>query len=174
MKTSWYLVKVLPGKERQLTEQYNKEISLGTIKNILRFVCPLEKNLVVVKNKKVIREKVLYSGYLYFETQEKLNDDDLKVIAHQQSIMGLLGDKTPIHLRESDVARILKDDVLDEHIQSKKVTLNVTDIVTISDGAFNGFNGIVSAIKGDKVDVEVKVFGRGTIVTVGIEQVEKV
>ena len=95
MKTSWYLVKVLPGKERQLTEQYNKEISLGTIKNILRFVCPLEKNLVVVKNKKVIREKVLYSGYLYFETQEKLNDDDLKVIAHQQSIMGLLGDKTP-------------------------------------------------------------------------------
>ena len=52
--------------------------------------------------------------------------------------------------------------------------MNVADIVTISDGAFNGFNGIVSAIKGDKVDVEVKVFGRGTIVTVGIEQVEKV
>ena len=66
MKTSWYLVKVLPGKERQLTEQYNKEISVGTIKNILRFVCPLEKNLVVVKNKKLIREKFIYSGYIFF------------------------------------------------------------------------------------------------------------
>ncbi len=174
MSTSWYVVKVLPGKERQLTEQYNKEISLGSIKNILRFVCPLEKNLVVVKNKKVIREKVLYSGYLYFETKQKLNDDDLKVIAHQQSIMGLLGDKTPILLRESDVARILKDEVLDEHIQSKKITLNSGDIVSIPDGAFNGFNGVISSVKGDKVDVEVKIFGRGTIVTVGIEHVEKV
>lgn len=174
MKTSWYVVKVLPGKERQLTEQYNKEISLGSIKNILRFVCPLEKNLVVVRNKKVIREKVLYSGYLYFETQEKLNDDDLKVIAHQQSIMGLLGDKTPIHLRDSDVARILKDEVLDEHIESKRITLNAGDKVTLSDGAFSGFNGVISAIKGDKADVEVKIFGRGTIVTVGIEYVEKI
>jgi len=45
MQNNWYLVKVLPGKERQLTEQYNKEISLGKIPNILRFVCPLEKNL---------------------------------------------------------------------------------------------------------------------------------
>jgi transcriptional antiterminator NusG len=174
MSTSWYVVKVLPGKERQLTEQYNKEISLGSIKNILRFVCPLEKNLVVVKNKKVIREKVLYSGYLYFETKQKLNDDDLKVIAHQQSIMGLLGDKTPVLLRESDAARILKDEVLDEHIQSKKITLNSGDIVSISDGAFSGFNGVISSVKGDKVDVEVKIFGRGTIVTVGIEHVEKV
>jgi transcriptional antiterminator NusG len=174
MSTSWYVVKVLPGKERQLTEQYNKEISLGSIKNILRFVCPLEKNLVVVKNKKVIREKVLYSGYLYFETKQKLNDDDLKVIAHQQSIMGILGDKTPVLLRESDVARILKDEVLDEHIQSKKITLNSGDIVSISDGAFSGFNGVISSVKGDKVDVEVKIFGRGTIVTVGIEHVEKV
>lgn len=174
MKTSWYVVKVLPGKERQLTEQYNKEISLGSIKNILRFVCPLEKNLVVVKNKKVIREKVLYSGYLYFETQEKLNEDDLKVIAHQQSIMGLLGDKTPIHLRESDVARILKDEVLDEHLESKRITLGAGDKVTLSDGAFSGFNGVISAVKGDKVDVEVKIFGRGTIVTVGMEYVEKI
>ena len=174
MESAWYVVKVLPGKERQLTEQYNKEISLGSIKNILRFVCPLEKNLVVVKNKKVIREKVLYSGYLYFETKQKLNDDDLKVIAHQQSIMGLLGDKTPVLLRESDVARILKDEVLDEHIQSKKITLNSGDIVSISDGAFSGFNGVISSVKGDKVDVEVKIFGRGTIVTVGIEHVEKV
>jgi hypothetical protein len=57
---------------------------------------------------------------------------------------------------------------------SLKITLNSGDIVSISDGAFNGFNGVISSVKGDKVDVEVKIFGRGTIVTVGIEHVEKV
>ena len=60
MDTNWYVVKVMPGKERSLTEQFNKEIGLGKIKNILRFICPTEKELVTVKNKKVTREKVLY------------------------------------------------------------------------------------------------------------------
>ena len=64
MDTNWYLVKVLPGKERSLADEFNKYISLGKMNNIKRFVCPTEKQVVVVRNKKAIREKVLYSGYL--------------------------------------------------------------------------------------------------------------
>lgn len=174
MENSWYVVKVLPGKERQLTEQYNKEISLGKIHNILRFICPLEKNLVVVKNKKVIREKVLYGGYLYFETSHKLTDDELKTIASQQSVMGLLGDKTPVLLRQTDVMRILKDEMLEEHIESKRVNLAVGDSVKITEGPFVDFNGVVSANRGDKIEVEVKIFGRGTIVSVSPSQLERI
>lgn len=174
MQNNWYLVKVLPGKERQLTEQYNKEISLGKISNILRFVCPLEKNLVVVKNKKVIREKVLYSGYLYFETSQKLSDDELKTIASQQSIMGILGDRVPVLLRESDVMRILKDEMLEEHQHSMKGNFTTGDNVKITEGPFVDFNGVVSANKGDKIEVEVKIFGRGTIVTVSPLHIERI
>jgi transcription antitermination factor NusG len=65
METKWYLVNVLPGKERSLAEEFNKYISLGKMKSITRFVCPTEKNVVVVRNKKAIREKVLYSGFPY-------------------------------------------------------------------------------------------------------------
>jgi transcriptional antiterminator NusG len=165
MQNNWYLVKVLPGKERQLTEQYNKEISLGKITNILRFVCPLEKNLVVVKNKKVTREKVLYSGYFYFE---------IKTIASQQSIMGILGDRIPVLLRESDVMRILKDEVLEEHLHSMNGNFTTGDTVKITEGPFVDFNGVVSANRGDKIEVEVKIFGRGTIVTVSPLHIERV
>ena len=49
MKTYWYLVKVLPGKERQLMEQFNTQIELEEIKNIVRFVCPLEKQYKMIK-----------------------------------------------------------------------------------------------------------------------------
>ena len=66
MDTFWYVIKVLPGKERQLNDQYNMQISLGNIKNIVRFICPTDSELVMVKNKKVLREKVIYNGYLYF------------------------------------------------------------------------------------------------------------
>jgi transcriptional antiterminator NusG len=173
METNWYVVKVLPGKERSLSDQFNKEINLGKIKNISRFVCPTEKNFVVVRNKKVLREKVLYSGYLYFETERKLSTDDLKVIAAIPNIMGMMGDRTPLLLKETDVRRILKDDVLNDHIESKKLKFTVGEKVLVSEGPFQSFNGVISDVKGEKVDVEVKIFGRNTLVSLTLEQIEK-
>lgn len=52
METNWYVVKVIPGKERSLAEQFNREIKLNRISNIERFVCPTEKEFVVVKKKR--------------------------------------------------------------------------------------------------------------------------
>ena len=174
MVTSWYLIKVLPGKERQLCEHFNKEISLEKIKNVIRFVCPTEKNLITVKNKKVLREKVIYSGYLYFETKEKLDESELKVLASQESIMRLLSDKTPVLLRKSDVNKILMDDILYEHNQSKNLKLEPGVIVVVNDGPFAGFNGVISTIKDDKIEVEIKIFGRSTNVSLNFNQVNKI
>jgi transcription antitermination factor NusG len=70
--SKWYVIKVTPGKERQLNEQFNTQIGLGKIGFIDRFVCPMEKEFVVVRKKKVLREKVIYNGYLYFESQNQL------------------------------------------------------------------------------------------------------
>ena len=174
MDTIWYIVKVMPGKERSLTEDFNKQISQEKINNIIRFVCPTEKEFVIVKNKKVLREKVLYSGYLYFETPTKLEDSDLKTIAHLPNIMGMMGDKTPVLLRDSDIKRILKDDSLDNHIESKRTKYAHGDRVMVSDGPFKGFEGVISEVNGEKVSVEVKIFGRNTPVELTLSQIEKV
>ena len=88
METSWYVVKVLPGKERTLNEEFNKQINLGKLNNIIRFVCPTEKEFVVVKKKKVLKEKVLYSGYLYFESPKSLSEDELKHISRPNIDVG--------------------------------------------------------------------------------------
>lgn len=173
MDTYWYVVKVLPGKERKLTEQFNKEISIGDIKNIKRFVCPLEKESVVVRNKRVTREKVLYSGYLYFEATRKLEKDDLKVIASIQNIMAMGGNRTPILLNQSDIKRILKDEKLEEHIESKKIIYNIGSSIKVIDGPFNGFNGIIVEINGEKVSIQVKIFGRSTNIELILSQIEK-
>lgn len=174
MDTNWYVIKVMPGKERSLTEQFNKEIGLGKIKNIIRFICPTEKELVTVKNKKVTREKVLYGGYLYFETTSKLGQEDLKVISTIPNIMGMMGDRTPLLLNKSDVRRILKDDTLDSHIESKKLKYIKGERVRVNDGPFNSFEGIISDMKGDKVSVEIKIFGRNTAVDLIMSQIDKI
>lgn len=76
-------------------------------------------------------------------------------------------------LKESDIKRILKDDTLDNHIESKKLKYIVGEKVTVSDGPFQSFDGIISEIKGDKVDIEVKIFGRNTAVSLSLSQIEK-
>jgi len=167
------VVKVLPGKERTLTEQFNKEISLGKIKNINRFICPTEKEFVSLKNKKVLRDKVLYSGYLYFETTTKLNLDELKSLTALPNIMGMRGDKTPVLLRESDIRRILKDDILENHVESKKLKYSKGDSIKVIEGPFSSFDGIISEVKGDKIDIEIKIFGRNTAVSLTLNQIEK-
>lgn len=174
METNWYVVKVLPGKERTLTEQFNKEISLGKIKNINRFICPLEKEFVNLKNKKVLRDKVLYSGYLYFECGKKLNEEELKSLTGLPNIMGMGGDRTPILLRESDIRRILKDDTLENHVESKKTKYIKGEVIKVIEGPFASFDGIISDIKGDKVDIEIKIFGRNTAVSLTLNQIEKI
>jgi transcriptional antiterminator NusG len=173
METNWYLVKVLPGKERSLTEEFNKNISLGKMKSVTRFVCPTEKHVVIVRNKKAIREKVLYSGYLYFETPKPLNEDELKTISLLPNIMGMGGNRIPIELRESDVRRILKDDVLEVHEDSKRLKYVMGETVTVIEGPFNTFEGVISEIKGDKVELEIKIFGRNTAVSLTLNQIAK-
>lgn len=173
MENIWYVVKVLPGKERSLAEQFNKEISLGKINNIVRFICPTEKEFVVVKNKKVIREKVLYSGYLYFEAPKRLEEEQLKVISTIPNIMGMMGDRMPLLLKDTDVRRILKDDTLEEHIESKKLKFDSGETIIVCDGPFNDFNGTIKEIKGEKVDVEIKIFGRNTLVSLNLDQIRK-
>ena len=173
MESYWYVVKVLPGKERKLCEQFNKDIEHSRIKNITRFVCPLEKEMVVVRDKRVTREKVLYSGYLYFESHRKLENDDLKVIASFQNIMSMGGDRTPVLLNQSDIRRILKDDTLEEHIESKKLVYVIGTKVKVTEGPFSGFNGIISEMNGEKITIEVKIFGRNSNVELTLSQIEK-
>lgn len=174
METKWYLVKVLPGKERSLAEEFNKHISLGKMKSINRFVCPTEKNVVVIRNKKAIREKVLYSGYLYFETPKQLNEDELKTISLLPNIMGMGGNRIPIELRDSDVKRILVDDVLEQHVDSKRLKYMIGEQVMVVEGPFNTFEGAISEIRGEKVEVEIKIFGRNTAVELTLNQISKI
>lgn len=173
MEKNWYLLKVIPGKERSLTQEFNRFISLGKIKNVNRFVCPTEKDIRIVRNKKVTREKVIYSGYIYFECNDKLVDDDLKIIANLPNVMSMMGDKKPIVLRDDDIKRVLKDESLESHRVNKLGLFNIGETVNIIDGPFKTFDGKISQIHGEKVLLEVKIFGRNTNVELDVHQIER-
>jgi len=171
--SKWYVIKVLSGKERQLCKQFNENISTGKIQNITRFICPTDERYVMLRNKRILKEFVIYNGYLYFESENILDDDELKYVGTFPSIIGLFGNKKPILLPESDVRKILKDDILEEHNDSKRLKFVEGEEIVLTEGAFNGFSGKIKSVSGDKVDLEIKIFDRITEITVKSDQIIK-
>ncbi len=173
MENFWYIIKVLPGKERILRDQLNEQISLKKINNIIRFVCPTESTVVVVNKKKIIKEKVIYSGYLYFETHEKLTEDELKVISLINGVMTFNGDKLPKLMLRSDIEKIIVDDKLEKFRKDRTFVISINDIVLITDGAFKGFEGKVVEILDHEYKIEIEIFGRVTIVDINKELTQR-
>ena len=174
MENKWYVLKVTPGKERQMNENFNTLISLNRMDYVNRFICPMEKEFVVLRKKKVLRDKILYSGYLYFETTKELNDNELKEISSHPFVMSMLGDKKPRIMGKDDIRKIIKDEALDEHKQVKLNTFLIGENVVLTDGPFASFNGVIIEINGNKVELQVKIFGRLTSVTIDIENIKKI
>lgn len=168
----WYVVKVFAGKERQLCEQFNDMIARGKINNIIRFICPMEKEYAIIRKKKVIRDKIIYNGYIYFETAYKLSDDDLKHIGLFENVLSMYGKREPILMPRSDVERLIKDDTLEKRIEENLIGVKIGDSVEIMDGPFKGFYGTIKEINGNKVNLDVKVFGRPTNVNLNINQIK--
>ena len=173
MNTNWYDLKVTPGKERQMVDHFNTLISLGRMSYVSRFLCPTEKEFVATKKKKIYRDRVLYNGYLYFETEQRLNDEELKELSSFPSVMSMLGDKRPRLMNPTDVQKIIKDEKLEQHQTNKMVSFVKGEEVLLTEGPFASFNGVIIEVKNDKVEVQVKIFGRMTPVTVAIDEIKK-
>ena len=174
MDTFWYIVKVMPGKERSMREELNKQISNGKMSFVERFVCPTEKEIKIIRNKKVTREKVLYGGYLYFETNKLLNEDEVKVISNVPNVMGMMGDKSPVLLRDHEFKKVLMNDNDNTNIQGSAVKYLIGETINIIDGPFKSFEGKIYEINGDKANLEVKIFGRITNIELLLHQIQRI
>jgi transcriptional antiterminator NusG len=99
------------------------------------------------------------------------------IIKNVPGVLGFLGSKgEPVPLRPAEVNRILgKVDELTEQGEEVSVPFIVGETVTVIDGPFNSFTGIIEEINEEKkkLKVMVKIFGRKTPLELGFMQVEK-
>ena len=98
-------------------------------------------------------------------------------IKNVPGVLGFLGSKNePIPLRQSEVNRILgKVDELSEQGTELSIPYIVGETVTVIDGPFNSFSGVIEEINEEKrkLKVMVKIFGRKTPLELGFMQVSK-
>jgi transcriptional antiterminator NusG len=172
----WYVVRAQSNREKSVSERLKKEAEKGDMMGkIGQVLVPLEKNFFMKENKKVVREKVMYPGYIFVETSAV---GELKQLI--KAINGATGFLTN---RAGDIQPLTQlevDKMMGEHEanETKEVsnTLCLNEEVKVCDGPFNGFKGIIESIDEDKqkVKVGVLIFGRKSVVELGLLQVQKI
>lgn len=177
--TKWYVLRVISGKEKKVKEYLDKEVQInGWTKAIFQVLCPVEKVFKVQSGKKVLREKILFPGYLMLEAADgKLTDEMIQTIKNVTNVIHFLGKDNPTALRKSEVNKMFgkMDEVSEQGIGYADPYI-VGETVRITDGPFNDFNGTVEEVNEEKkkLKVVVKIFGRATPVELNYMQVEKI
>ncbi len=172
----WYVVRAISGNEKKVKIYLESEINrLNLGDYIAQILIPTEKVYLVRNGKKVSKERSYLPGYVLIEAV--LTGEIPHIIRNIPGVLGFLGSKDqPVPLRQAEVNRILgKVDELSEQGAEFSIPYIVGETVTVIDGPFNSFSGIIEEINEEKkkLKVMVKIFGRKTPLELSFTQVAK-
>lgn len=171
---NWYIVRAQSNRERSVSERIIKDGEKGElIGKIGRVVVPTEKSFHLKNGKKIQREKVMYPGYIFVETNSVV---ELKY--HLKSVNGATGfltDRTGViqSLTQLEVDKMLGIQKQKEEVIEHFGYFISGESVKVLEGPFSGFTGTVESIKDQKVKVEIMIFGRKNLVELSVLQIEK-
>lgn len=188
-KKKWYVVKVASGQEDSIKARLERKIKVESLEQyVAQIVIPVERvteikkttkknedGEKVTKEKRVIKERKKYPGYLMAEVE--FNDQVLYLFRETPGVGDFVGGgpgKPPAPMTDYEVQRMLGNEVSikDGGPQKTKPKLKVKidlergDKVRLRDGAFAGTEGEVLEIaeaKDDdtpKITVKVQFWGR--------------
>ncbi|WP_297073569.1 transcription termination/antitermination protein NusG [uncultured Duncaniella sp.] len=178
LKKAWYVLRAISGKEAKV-----KEVLDGAIRNtglgnyVFQVLIPTEKVMSVRNGKKVVKEKNLYSGYVFVECI--LTGEVLYELRNTTNVIDFLRGRgknaAPEALRESEVLRMMgtADEMIDTTDDGNDYMVGETVKVTF--GPFSGFSGTIEEVNREKkkLKVMVKIFGRKTPLELENSQVER-
>lgn len=174
----WFVLRVISGKEKKSKEYIDAEIKRsGWSEIISQVLAPTEKVFKIVGGKKVLKERIVYPGYILLEaSQKKLHGDIIATIRNTTGVINFLGGNVPQALRKIEVNRLLG--TVDEMSDAAPMIVDpfvIGESVKIIEGSFNDFIGVIDEINDEKkkLKVSVKIFGRKTPVDLTFAQVEK-
>ena len=107
----------------------------------------------------------------------EMGDDTWHLVKNVPRVMGFIGPSRgrPAPISDAEAANIL--DRVREGVDKPrpKVLFEVGEVVRVTDGPFNDFNGVVEEVNYEKslLRVAVLIFGRSTPVELDFSQVEK-
>lgn len=180
-KKGWYVLRAISGKEAKVKEVLDAQIKNTDLgKDLFQVLIPTEKVLTVRGGKKVVKDRNLYSGYVFIEAN--LTGEVIHILQNTSNVIDFLRGRekgaAPERLREDDVLKMLGTaDELSNPTEEGVNDYMVGETVKITDAAnpFSGFSAIIEEVNPEKkrLKVSVKIFGRKTPLELDNAQVER-
>jgi transcriptional antiterminator NusG len=181
MDMRWYVLRVASNKEEQVRDTLAHKMEVEAVKSIGRIVVPTEQIKRIRAGKQRVIKRKLYPGYVFMEMNPKedgrIPDDVWYIIKETMGVGDFIGTEgVPTPMRDTDVAKMLKEAEKTENTPNIKVEFAKGDVVKIREGAFENFEGVVDSIDAERgvVQVIVTIFGRSTPLDIEYWQIEKV
>ncbi|MCB4757133.1 MAG: transcription termination/antitermination protein NusG [Elusimicrobia bacterium] len=172
----WYLVHTYSGHEDKVRASIEKSVSIKAMKDrVAQVVIPTEEVIELKKNKKQIRRRKFFPGYILI--QMIADNDTCFLVRSTPGVTGFLGGARPVPLQAADVERMMELNATPKTAKPRPaVVFDKGENVRINDGPFRHFVGTVEEVNEDraKLKVTVSIFGRATPVELDYLQVEKV
>lgn len=173
---SWYVVQAFSGYEASVKRSLLERIERAGLGNDFgEILVPTEEVVEIRGGQKRRSERKFFPGYVL--VQMDLNDETWHLVKNVPRVLGFIGGTAdrpaPITAKEADAILQRVQDGVDK--PKPKVLFDVGEVVRVTDGPFNDFNGVVEEVnfEKNKLLVAVQIFGRSTPVELEFSQVEK-
>ena len=187
----WYIIHTYSGYENKVAENIGKFVENRKMHDKILGVCiPVEKVVEVRDDKTVEVERKIFPSYVVVklaveysdkegeENVLKVPDETWHAIRYTSGVTGFVGpDGRPVPLTDEEVRKLGLEGAEGDDVISTvtKVSYEVGDLVTITEGLMEGNSGVVETIDTDKgvVRVIVSFMGKEAPVELPLNQVKK-
>ena len=181
----WYVVHAYSGFEKSVAQSLRDRIARADMGDRFgEIMVPTEEVVEMRGGQKRRSERKFFPGYVLVQiaTQDeggipRIDSECWHLIKETPKVMGFIGGTAdrPLPIADHEAAAIL--DRVQEGVEKPrpKVLFEPGEMVRVTDGPFNDFNGVVEEINYEKsrLRVAVSIFGRSTPVELEFGQVEK-
>ena len=177
MAMRWYVVQAYSGFEQQVRRSLLERINrAGANDQFGQILVPTEEVVEMRDGQKRKSDRKFFPGYVL--VQMELDNETWHMVRETPKVLGFIGgtsDKpAPISEKEAQVILQRIQDGVDK--PKPKVLYEPGEMVRVTDGPFNDFEGVVEEVNYEKsrLRVGVMIFGRTTPVELEFSQVDKV
>lgn len=176
MALQWYVVHAYSNYEHKVKESLEERIKrFGLEDKFGEILIPTEEVVEMKEGRKRKSERKFFPGYVL--VQMEMDDATWHLVKEVPKVLGFIGGETdrPAPISDEEAATILNRVQEGVDKPRPKVLFEPGEVVRVTDGPFNDFNGVVEHVNYEKskVRVAVQILGRSTPVELDFGQVEK-
>jgi transcriptional antiterminator NusG len=176
MAKRWYVVHAYSGFEGHVKRSLQERIERAGMQELFgEILVPTEEVVEMRAGTQRRSERKFFPGYVL--VQMEMTDETWHLVKDVPKVMGFIGGTgdrpAPITDKEADAILQRMQEGVDK--PRPKVLFEPGEVVRVTDGPFNDFNGVVEEVDYEKsrLKVSVLIFGRSTPVDLEFGQVEK-